>query len=185
MPFQRDHATVENRSNMLNRMLKAARLDKEIFLVLKQDDKATTEALGVVILTGVCYGLGFSLFIGAGLFGALLGATVGAAAGILVAFVWLSLTFLVGTRLFGGVADYWGLARPFFFSWSPGVLFLLTSVPIPLFSQVAGGVATGWIVVASVVAVKNSTGLDNQRSLLTFILTFFLMATAYGLVVSL
>lgn len=166
-------------------MLKAARLDRETFLLLKQNEKANTEALGVVALTGVCYGLGFSIFTGAGLSGALLGATVGALAGILVAIVWVSLTFLIGTKLFGGEADYWGLARPFFFSWSPGVLFLLTSVPIPLFSRVASGVATGWIIIASVVAVKNSTGLDNQRSLLTFILTFFLMATAYGLVVSL
>lgn len=170
---------------VFRRMFRAARLDRETFLFLKKDDKATAQGLGVVALTGACYGLGLSLFAGADLSGVLLGAGIGGAAGILVAFIWLSLTFVIGTRLLGGSTDYWGLARPFFFSWSPGLLFTLTSIPVPVLSGLVGGVATAWIVIASVFAVKQATGLDSQRSLLTFILVFIVMAVAYGFISSL
>ena len=166
-------------------MFKAARLDRETFLNLKEDNAANLQSVSVVALAGSCYGLGFSLFFEANLSGVIFATVIACAAGILLAFTWLSLSFLVGTKILGGETSYWGLARPFFFSWSPGILFLLTSIPASLFSTTVRGVATGWIIIASVVAVKNAMGLDNQRSLLTFILAFFVLATIYGIIISL
>jgi hypothetical protein len=169
----------------LDRMVKSAKLNRDTFLALKEDPSATSQALVVLALAGSSFGVGFAASIGFSALGVLLGAVFGAIIGIALGFVWLSLTFLIGTRVFKGTADYWSLARPLFFATSPGLVFLIMSIPVSFISDIARAVGVAWIAISTVIAVKTALGLDTQRSLLIFILVTFTVLISYGFVASL
>jgi Yip1 domain len=170
---------------MLDRMVKSAKLNRDTFLSLKEDPTATSQALIVLALAGASFGVGFATSIGFSVLGILLGAAFGAIVGVALGFVWLSLTFLIGTRVFKGTADYWSLARPLFFATSPGLVFLIMSIPASFVPDIARAVGVAWIAISTVIAVKTALGLDTQRSLLIFILVTFIVLISYGLVASL
>ena len=153
---------------------------------LKEDSSATRQALIVVVLAGASFGVGFASSIGYGtVLALLLGATFGAIFSIALGFVWLSLTFLVGTKIFHGTSDYWSLARPIFFASSPGLVFLTMSIPVSIVPDIARAVGIAWIAISTVFAIRAALGLDSQRSLLTFILVTLIVLIGYGLVSSL
>jgi Yip1-like protein len=166
-------------------MVKSARLNRDTFLSLKEDPAATGQALIVLSLAGASFGLGFAASIGSSAVGVLLGAVFGTVLGIALGFVWLSLTFLIGTRVFKGNADYWSLARPLFFATSPGLIFLIMSIPVSIVPDVARAIGVAWIAISTVIAVKTALGLDTQRSLLIFIIVTFIVLISYGFVASL
>jgi hypothetical protein len=170
---------------MLDRMVKSARLNRHMFLSLKKDHTATGQALIVLVLAGASFGFGLSMSIGENALLVLLGVILGAIVSIVLGFVWLSLTFLIGTRLFGGTADYWSLARPVFFASSPGLVFLIMSIPVSLVADAARAIGVAWIAISTVIAVKTALGLDSLRSLLIFIIVTFIVLFSYGLVTSL
>ena len=170
---------------MLDRMVQSARLSRTNFLSLREDPTATGQALVVLALAGASFGIGFTVSIGVSGPWLLLGAVLGAVIGVVLGFVWASLTFLIGTRIFHATSDYWSLARPMFFASSPGLIFLLMATPASFVTDVARAVGVAWIAISTVVAVKTSLNIDNQRSLLAFILVTFIVLISYGLVTSL
>src|SRR5213076_547802 len=170
---------------MLDRMLKSARLNRDTLLALKEDSSATVRALIVLALAGASFGVGFAASIGFGTMGILVGAVFGAVVSIALGIVWVSLTFLIGRSLFGGRSNYWSLARPVFFSTSPGLIFLIMSIPVSPIPDVARAIGVAWIAISTVIAVKSVMGLDTQRSLVTFIIVAFIVLLGYGFVASL
>ena len=82
-------------------------------------------------------------------------------------------------------SDYWSLARPMFFASSPGLVFLLMSVPASFVADIVRAVGVAWIAISTVIAVKTALGVDSQRSILTFILVAFIVLIGYGLLSSL
>ncbi len=170
---------------MLGRMVKSARLNRDTFLELKEDSTATGQALIVLALAGASFGVGFAAVIGYSGIGILLGAVFGAVVSIALGIVWVSLTLLIGRRLFGGTSDYWSLARPVFFSTSPGLVFLSMSIPMTPIPDVARAIGVAWIAISTVIAVKTAMGLDTQRSLVIFIIVTFIVLFSYGLIASL
>jgi len=141
--------------------------------------------LVVLALAGTSFGIGFTVSVGVRGQWLLLGAGLGAVIGIVLGFVWTSLTFLIGTKVFHATSDYWSLARPMFFASSPGLVFLLMSIPASFVTDVARAVGVAWIAISTVIAVRTALDIDNQRSLLTFILVTLIVLISYGLVTSL
>jgi len=176
--------SIDRFRTMLGRMVKSARLNRDTFLELKEDTTATGQALIVLTLAGASFGVGFAAVIGYGAIGILLGAVFGAVVSIALGIVWVSLTFLIGRRLFGGTSDYWSLARPVFFSTSPGMVFLIMSIPVSPIPDVARAIGMAWIAISTVIAVKTDMGLDTQRSLVIFIVVTFIVLLSYGFVAS-
>ena len=170
---------------MLDRMVKSARFNRDTFLALKEDSSATVQAVIVLALAGASFGVGFAASIGFGTMGILVGAVFGAVVSIALGIVWVSLTFLIGRSLFGGRSNYWSLARPVFFSTSPGLIFLIMSIPVSPIPDVARAIGVAWIAISTVIAVKSVMGLDTQRSLVTFIIVAFIVLLGYGFVASL
>ena len=166
---------------MLYRMFRSARLDGKVFRSLREDTKANGQSILVLGLAGLLFGIGTAFSLGVDLYGVLEIAGLGAVATILIGFVWLTLTYLLGTRVLGGTSSYWGLARPFFFAFSPAPLLLLMLIPVSSVPQLALSAAVAWISVAIVIAVKNGLGIDSQRSLIAFIVTSLLIIFFYGL----
>jgi hypothetical protein len=158
---------------MASRMLKAARLDGETFRELRDDPAASAQAISLIAIIGLCYGAGlafFGFFIdGISLIEILTITMIGLLGAILLAFAWSGTTFLIVTKIFRGKITYFGLARPFFFAWAPGLLFVLMSSPIPTISEIVRVTVAAWIAIASVFAVKHAAEFSTQQSMLTFI----------------
>src|SRR5260370_41611537 len=161
---------VDRFRTMLDRIVKSARLNRDTFLELKEDSTATGQALIVLALAGASFGVGFAAAIGSNGIGILLGAVFGAVVSIALGMVWVSLTFLIGRRLFGGTADYWSLASPVFFSTSPGLVFLIMSIPVSPIPDVARAIAVAWLTTSTVIEAKTAIGLNTPRSLAKFII---------------
>ncbi len=173
---------------MLSRMKKVARLEGATFLELRNDDKATGQAIAVLALASLSYGVGLALSYAnsAGNF-ALYGIIVRTFFTILISMIalliWSMTSFLVGTKLFKGATSFFGLLRPLFFSASPGLLLIFISIPFDVASRAVSAVVFGWMLIAEVLAIKNAMGFNMQRSMLTFIVGFLillLIATTFG-----
>ena len=168
-----------NLKKMASRMLKAARLDGDTFRELRNDPSATVQSVSLVGIIGLCYGAGLGFFgffvLRTSLLNTFTITLIGLFSAIIIAFVWSGTTFLIVTKLFQRTIGYWGLARPFFFSWAPGLLFILMSSPIPLISEIIRATGTAWIAVANVFAVKHAAGFSSQQSMLTFIISIVVL----------
>jgi len=168
---------------MGSRMLRAARLDGETFREIRDDPSATAQSLLVVVIIGLCYGVGFGFFLaGASLRDVLTIVLLSLFSALAIAFVWSGTTFLVVTRLFRRTIGYWGLSRPFFFSWAPGLLFVLMSSPIVLLFEVIRAVGAAWIAISIVFAVRHAAGFSTQQSMLTFIICVLLLVLVVSII---
>ena len=134
-----------------DRMIRAAKLDRDLYEEVEADTGATGQAMLVVVLSSVAAGIG-SAGVG-GLKGLLLG-TLAALAGW---YIWAFLTYFIGTRLLPESqteADVGQLLRTIGFSSSPGMLRILGILP-GLTGIVFLGCAV-WMLVAMVIAVRQA-----------------------------
>src|SRR3989442_15141646 len=102
------------------RIYRTTRFDTETIRELKEDRTATGQAVAVLLLVGLSYGLGFSIFSGLEQGTLSLDYLISNTLANMIitdfaAFIWSATVFLVGTKLFQGKTGYWQLARPLFF----------------------------------------------------------------------
>jgi hypothetical protein len=178
-----------NLKKMVSRMLKAARLNGDTFRELRDDPSATVQSVSLVVIIGLSYGVGLGLagfFIaGTSLLDTFTIILIALFSAIIIALVWLGMAFLIITKVFRRRIGHSALARPFFFSWSPGLLFIFMSVPTPAVSNITRTVGTAWIVIANVLAVKNSAGISTPQSMLTFMVSAISLIFLSGLLLTL
>lgn len=160
-------------------MIGALRLNGETFRELRDDQVATAQSIFIVAVASLCYGGGLSLSL---FFLASLSAVDVIAltladliAGLAIAFVWSGVTFVIVTRVFHKKIDYLNLARPFFFSWTPGLVFIFMASPIAVVSELVRAIGTVWIVLGTVFAVKHAAGVSTIESVGTFTLCGLLL----------
>ncbi len=164
-----------------SRILHTARFDTQTLNELKEDRTATGQAVAVVLLVGLSYGLGFSVFNGLQTRNLSPNQVISGTIANMIftdfsVFIWSATVFLVGTKLFQGKTGYWQLARPLFFSTAPGALFILIAIPVrPIIIAIAV-IASAWIVSAEVVALKSAMGFNTQRALLTSVVGLLILA---------
>jgi len=140
-----------------DRMLRAAKLQPELYEEVEADQTAMGQALGVVVLASVAAGIGALSTQGTP------GILVGTLAALLSWVIWAGLTYLIGAKLLPEPqteADFNQLLRTIGFSSAPGVIRVVGIVPglNALVSLVAGI----WMLVAMVVAVRQA--LDYQST---------------------
>ena len=157
-------------SSIVNRMIRAARLDVSLYEEVEADRTATSQAAIVVAITAVAGAIGGALGGGAGAGGAV----AGVVGGILWAFfywvVWSYLTYFIGTRFFGGTATPGELLRTLGFASTPNVLQVLTF--IPAVGWLVGLVASIWSLVAGVIAVRQALDFDTSKAILTTVIAW-------------
>lgn len=177
---------------MIDRMVRASRLEADLYEEVEHDLDATAQAFQVVAVVAVATGLGAA--VGALFRGSAGGAIGGLIMGILLAvlgwLLWSFLTYWIGTNLFGGTATYGELLRTLGFANSPGVLRVFSF--IPFFGGLIGLVVAIWTLVAGVIAVRQALDFDTGKAILTVIigwvavitLTFLVTILAAGLFLS-
>ena len=138
-------------ASFTDRMIRAAKLDVNLYEEVEADKGAMGQAMGVVILSSVAAGIGT---IGTtGIKGLVLG-TIVALAGW---FIWAFMTYYIGTRLLPEPqtkADFGELLRTIGFSSSPGVLRVLGI--IPMLGNILNFIIGIWMLVAMVIAVRQA-----------------------------
>ena len=140
-----------------DRIIRASKLDVNLYEEVEADKSALTQAMGVVILSSLAAGLG-SITSG-GPTGVVMG-TISALIGWLI---WSYLTYIMGTKLLPTPetkADYRELLRTIGFSSSPGLIRILGI--IPGLRGIVFLVAGIWMLVAMIIAVRQA--LDYQST---------------------
>lgn len=138
-------------STFQDRILRAAKLDANLYEEVEADKGAMGQAMLVVVLSGLAAGIGT---IGKGGFGGIVIGTVAALAGW---YLWAWLTYLIGTKLLPEpqtVANPGELLRTIGFSSSPGLIRIAGF--IPGLGQVIFLVASLWMLAAMVIAVRQA-----------------------------
>ncbi len=134
-----------------DRILRACKLEADVYEEVEADQAATPQAALVVVLSAVAAGIGNSM--SAGVFGLI----VFAIAALIGWYVWAYLTYIIGTRLLPEVqteADYGQLLRTLGFASAPGLIRVLGIIPA------IGGLfftlAFIWMLIATVIAVRQA-----------------------------
>ena len=141
----------ESTHSMVERMIRASRLDVHIFEEVEADTSATRQALSVVALVALATGIASLGTTG------LIGLFVGVVLAIAGWAFWAWIVYLIGTKIMPSDSTHadWGqLARTLGFAQSPGIFRVLGLVPVVgifIFSA-----ASIWMLVAMVVAVRQA-----------------------------
>ncbi len=140
-------------TNFKDRMLRAAKLDVDLYEEVEADKSAMPQAMGVVVLSSVAAGIGGSGMGVAGPGGILMGIVLS----LVGWYIWAFLTYFIGTKLLPEPqthADLGELLRTIGFSSSPGLIKILGI--IPGLGAVVFSVASIWMLVAMVIAVRQA-----------------------------
>jgi len=161
---------------MLNRLIRAARLDVNLYEEVEANTGLTQEAITAVVIIAALSGLGSglgSLIGGAGVGSFFLALIVGIVMSVVGYFIWAFLTYFIGVNLLKGTADYGELLRTLGYAYGPNVLGLLSFIPVigPLL-RLVGSI---WALVCGVVAVRQALDFDTAKAVLTVIIGWVIM----------
>ena len=150
-------------ASIIDRMRGAAMLDVATYEEVEADRSATGQALVVVILVAICSGIG-SINRGSS------SILVAVIMGVVGWLIWSGVTMLVGTKLFGGTADWGELLRTLGFAQSPGVLALFAIIPI--LGVVVMLLVGLWQLVAGVIAIRQALDFSTGKAIATAVVAW-------------
>ena len=159
----------EGTHSMIERMIRASRLDINMFEEVEADTSATNQALLIVALVALATGI------------ASLGTTgpIGLLVGVVLAIagwaLWAWIVHLIGTKIMPSHSTHadWGqLARTLGFAQSPGILRVLGLVPVV--GNIIFAVASIWMLVAMVVAVRQALDYTSTWRAIAVVLIGFI-----------
>lgn len=168
---------------LLERMMRAARLDTRFYNEVETDIGATGQAATVVGIVAIANAIGGLIGVllgealtralgvggsvagtGASIFGLLLGAVFFVIGWV----IWSYLTYFIGTRAFQGTATPGEMLRTLGFATSPYILGALSFIPCLGFFAWLGGAI--WMIVAGVIAVREALDFDTGKAIITVVL---------------
>jgi hypothetical protein len=161
---------------LFERMMRAARLDSNLYEEVEADLNATSQAATVVGIVALCGGLGNAIAMAlAGNTGLAVVAFIG---GIAMAFIgwvaWSYITYWIGTSIFKGQATPGELLRTVGFAQTPGVLNLLAFVPF--LGGLVAIVAGIWALIAGIIALRQALDISTGQAVITAIIGIIPMA---------
>jgi hypothetical protein len=170
--------------NMINRVLRAAQLDKEFFKEAEADTSLNQEALTVVIIVSVIAGIGsFISALTTESFGAaILGLVVTIVIGVANYYIWAYVTHFIGTNMFQGEADVGELLRVLGYASGPRLLSFFAFIPcVGAILAFAGGI---WALVVGFFGVQEALDLDTTETLVTVVLGWIVIFIISAVVAS-
>ena len=144
--------------NYIDRIVRAAKLDINLYEEVEADKGAMGQAMGVVVLSSIAAGIGSIGTMG------VKGIIIGAITALIAWYVWAYITYFIGAKILPEPqtkADHGELLRTIGFSSSPGLIRVLAI--IPGISGIIFAIASIWMLIAMVVAVRQA--LDYQSTL--------------------
>ena len=135
----------------VDRMIRAAKLDVNLYEEVEADKGAMGQAMTVVVISSIAAGLGSIARGGIG------GIFIGTITALIGWYVWAYMTYLIGTKLLPEPqtkADHGELLRTIGFSSSPGLIRVCGI--IPGLTGIVFSIASIWMLVAMVIAVRQA-----------------------------
>jgi hypothetical protein len=137
----------------VRRVVRAAALDASLYEEVEADESATGQALAVVVLSSVAAGVGSAFQadypVARGVYGLL--------AALFGWILWAGLTYVFGAKLFPAPqtrSNIWELLRTIGFASAPGLIRVFACLPV--FGVVVSAVASVWMLIAMVIAVRQA-----------------------------
>ena len=167
-------------ASLMDRMIRAAKLDVHLYEEVEADTGAMGQAMAVVVLSSVAAGIGSIARGGLG------GILIGTIAALIGWYVWAYLTYLIGTKLLPEPqtkADHGELLRTIGFSSSPGLIRVLGVIPglAPLVF-LASGI---WMLMAMIIAVRQALDYTSTlRAVGVCLIGWIIQAIILGLLFS-
>lgn len=161
-------------AQIVDRMIRAAKLDATLFEEVARDETTMGEALTVVLIASAASGLGLLLAGPVGLIG-------GAIAALLSWFIWAWLAFFVGTVMVpdpGTNTNLPAVMRVTGYASAPGVIAVLGL--IPFFGPLVSFVASLWMLAAFVVAIRVVMNFDGIGKAVLVCVVGWLVKLAIG-----
>ena len=145
---------------LTSRMMGAAMLSVDLYEEVEADETATAQAAIVVAIAAVCMAVGTW---NGGLFYAAWVALIELGSWV----VWAGLTYVIGEKVFDGVATWGALLRTLGFAKAAGVLYLLAVVPVV--GGIVSIVVAVWVSIASFIAIRQALDISNGKTVLTWL----------------
>jgi len=174
-----------------NRMIRAAKLDINLYEEVEADKTAIRQAAVVVLIYSICAGIGAGLVDvwdeGVGHF--FLSLSVGLISALVFWLLWSLITYFIGTRLFRGPqtsATYGELLRTIGFAATPGILMIF--VFIPYVGGLVYFIVWVWMLIAMVIAVRQALDFTTWRAIGTVVvggIIYLVVALIIGLITGL
>ncbi len=162
--------------SIIDRMIRAARLEPQLYEEVEHDQSATGQAMLVVVLGAIAGGIG-------ALSGGIAGLVVGVVASLVGWAVYAFIAYWVGTNIFKGpqTEATWGqLLRTLGFANSPRVLLVL--VIIPVVGIIVGLAVFIWMLFTTVVAIRQALDFDTGRAIGTAVVSLLAQFVIYFVV---
>jgi hypothetical protein len=160
---------------LITRMRRAARLDATLYEEVEADRAAMTQAMAVVLLSGLAAGVGGLLKTGP------ISLLIGTGSAISGWLVWAGLTYVIGAKLFpepNTRTDLGEMLRTIGFASAPGVVRAFGVIP-----GITEGVfvaASVWMLAAMVVAVRQALDFKSTaRAVGVCVLGWLIQATVF------
>ena len=147
-----------------DRIIRAAKLDVNLYEEVEADENALGQAVVVVVLSSIAAGIGSIGIVGFSFGGIFIGTIIGTIGALFGWVVWAYLTYFIGTKLLPEPqtrADPGELLRTIGFASSPGIIRVLAV--IPWLTGIVFWVAGIWMLAAFVIAVRQA--LDYKSTL--------------------
>ena len=161
--------------NFINRVIRAIKLDAQVYEEVEADQSALIQSMMVVVLSSMAGGFGFIFRFGlSGIFTGIMMTLVGW-------FVWAYLIYLVGTKILPEVqtqADPGQLLRTIGFASAPGLIRVLGIVP--LLGNFIAIVSSIWILIAMIIATRQALDYKSTvRAIMVCLIGWFLQWLIY------
>jgi hypothetical protein len=137
--------------SLINRILRAAKLDVHLYEEVEADKSAMRQAMLVVILSGIAAGVGSISQGGA------LGVALGTIMGLVGWYIWAFIIYFIGTKLLPEPqtkSNVGELLRTIGFASAPGLIRVFGI--FPGVEKLVFPVATVWMLVAMIIAVRQA-----------------------------
>jgi hypothetical protein len=153
---------------ILQRLTRIFKLDSTVFSEIEHDPEAMTEAAIVVVVAAFLNALGAGVA-GTNFFGTFFVTLI---IGVLVGWLlWSWLTMFIGTRLFGGEADFQEMARTLGYAYAPQALGVLGILGACV-GGIAGLVAFALQLYLGFLAVREALDIPSDKAILTIIISW-------------
>ena len=147
-----------SKNSFQNRIIRAAKLDSNLYEEVEADKSALGQAMAIVVLSSIAAGIGLYNT------GGFSGIITGTMASLVSWYVWAYLTYFIGTKFLPEAqtqSDLGELLRTIGFSSSPGLLRVFYFVPgIGVLVYL---ISSFWMLVAMIIAVRQA--LDYNSTL--------------------
>lgn len=171
-------AAATNRS-LIGRMIRAARLEADVYEEVEHDREATRQAATVVVAGSLAIGIGTALSGGDNF---LVNAIVLVVFSLIAWALYAWITYFIGTRFLAGPetnADWGELARTLGFANAPRVLMVFAIGPA--LGGIVGLIVGVWILVTTVVALRAALDFSTGRAIGTAILGWIAQGLVLGI----